>query len=138
FGISLAFHRVLPLALSLLLVPTRNLSNLLGTPVFLSCFILTLLIHSLTTFLDRLLEKYGVAQVAQLKYCPVGWDRDYRYVVKRNLEEKKTGELYFRYHILVTNNETDCKSSVLEWHLQHANMENRIKEHKRGFALEKL
>jgi len=84
------------------------------------------------------LEKYGVAQVAQLKYCPVGWDRDYRYVVKRNLEEKKTGELYFRYHILVTNNETDCKSSVLEWHLQHANMENRIKEHKSGFALEKL
>jgi hypothetical protein len=84
------------------------------------------------------LEKYGVAQVAELKYCPVGWDRDYRYVVKRNLEQKKTGELYFRYHILVTNNEIDSKAAVLEWHLQHANMENRIKEHKSGFALEKL
>jgi hypothetical protein len=84
------------------------------------------------------LEKYGVAQVAELRYCPVGWEQDYRYVVKRNLEMKKTGELYFRYHIFVTNNETDSKASVLEWHLQHANMENRIKEHKRGFALEKL
>jgi hypothetical protein len=84
------------------------------------------------------LERYGVAQVAELKYCPVDWDRDYRYIVKRNLEEKKTGELYFRYHIFVTNNETDEKALVLEWHLQHANMENRIKEHKSGFALEKL
>jgi len=84
------------------------------------------------------LEKYGVAQVAELRYKPVGWQKSYRYVVKRNLEEKKTGELYYRYHILVTNNEIDSKASVLEWHLQHANMENRIKEHKSGFALEKL
>lgn len=84
------------------------------------------------------LEKYGVAQVAELRYQPVRWQKSYRYVVKRNLEEKKTGELYFRYHILVTNNEVDEKATVLEWHLQHANMENRIKEHKSGFALEKL
>jgi len=84
------------------------------------------------------LEKYGVAQVAELRYKPVGWKKSYRYVVKRNLEEKKSGELYFRYHILVTNNETDPKAEVLEWHLQHANMENHIKEHKSGFSLEKL
>ena len=84
------------------------------------------------------LEKYGVAQVAELRYRPVGWKKSYRYVVKRNLEEKKSGELYFRYHILVTNNETEQKAEVLEWQLQHANMENRIKEHKSGFSLEKL
>ena len=84
------------------------------------------------------LEKYGVAQVAELRYKPVGWKKSYRYVVKRNLEEKKSGELYFRYHILVTNNETEQKAEVLEWQLQHANMENRIKEHKSGFSLEKL
>ena len=73
------------------------------------------------------IEKYGVAQVAELHYQPVGWQQEYRYVVKRNLEEKKNGELYFRYHILVTNNGTDAKAAVLEWQLQHANMENRIK-----------
>ena len=84
------------------------------------------------------LEKYGVAQVAELRYQPIGWQQNYRYIVKRNLEEKKSGELYFRYHILVTNNETDSASEVLAWQLQHANMENRIKEHKSGFSLEKL
>lgn len=84
------------------------------------------------------LEKYGVAQVAELRYQPVGWQQQYRYVVKRNLEVKKSGELYFRYHLLVTNNEIDTVETVLEWQLQHANMENRIKEHKSGFSLEKL
>jgi len=39
------------------------------------------------------IEKYGVAQVAELCYKPVGWTKYYRYVVKRNLEEKKTGVL---------------------------------------------
>jgi hypothetical protein len=84
------------------------------------------------------LEKYGVAQVAEVRYQPVGWKRGYRYVVKRNLMENKKGELYFRYHVLVTNDERRSAGEVLEWHLQHANMENRIKEHKSGFGLEKL
>ena len=38
----------------------------------------------------------------------------------------------------MTNNEVDEAAKVLEWHLGHANMENRIKEHKSGFGLEKL
>lgn len=84
------------------------------------------------------LEKYGVAQVSELRYQPVGWKKSYRYVVKRNLMENKQGELYFRYHVLVTNNEHGRAAEVLVWHLQHANMENRIKEHKSGFGLEKL
>ena len=84
------------------------------------------------------LEKYGVAQVAELRYQPVGWKRSYRYVVKRNLMENKKGELYFRYHVLVTNDEQRSAEEVLVWHLAHANMENRIKEHKSGFGLEKL
>ena len=84
------------------------------------------------------LEQYGVAQVAQLRYQPVGWEKSYRYVVKRNLLENKKGELYFRYHVLVTNDEQRSADEVLIWHLQHANMENRIKEHKSGFGLEKL
>jgi hypothetical protein len=84
------------------------------------------------------LEKYGVAQVSELRYQPVGWKKSYRYLVKRNLMENKQGELYFRYHVLVTNNEHCRAAEVLVWHLQHANMENRIKEHKSGFGLEKL
>lgn len=84
------------------------------------------------------LEKYGVAQVAELRYQPVGWQKSYRYVVKRNLMENKKGELYFRYHVLVTNDNERSAEEVLIWHLQHANMENRIKEHKSGFGLEKL
>lgn len=84
------------------------------------------------------LEKYGVAQVSEFRYQPARWDKSYRYIVKRELVENKEGEVYFRYHILVTNNEKDSSSTVLEWHLQHANMENRIKEHKSGFSLENL
>jgi hypothetical protein len=91
------------------------------------------------------LEKYGVAQVAQLSYQPTRWKQPYRYVVKRDryvvkreLMQNKKGEVYFRYHVLVTNNAKDSAATVLEWHLAHANMENRIKEHKSGFALEKL
>jgi len=52
--------------------------------------------------------------------------------------ENKKGELYFRYHVLVTNDNERSAAEVLEWHLAHANMENRIKEHKSGFGLEKL
>lgn len=83
------------------------------------------------------LLRYGVAQVAELRYQPVRW-KSYRYVVKRGLVENKAGELVLRYHMLVTNNEEDDRAEVLAWHLQHANMENRIKEHKSGFGLEKL
>ena len=84
------------------------------------------------------LERYGVAQVSELRYQPCGWSREYRYVVKREVREKKTGELYFHYHVLVTNDWKRHSAKVLEWQLQHANMENRIKEHKSGLGLEKL
>lgn len=84
------------------------------------------------------LEKYGVAQVAELRYQSTGWKKSYRYLVKRNLMENKKGDLYFRYHVLVTNDDERSAAEVLVWHLAHANMENRIKEHKSGFGLEKL
>jgi len=84
------------------------------------------------------LERYGVSQVAEIRYQPVGWQKEYRYVVKRDLIEKKNGELCFRYFVCVTNNEKDSAAEVLEWQLKKANLENRIKEHKSGFGLEKL
>ena len=46
--------------------------------------------------------------------------------------------LYFKYHVVLTNDELRRAAAVLVWHSQHANMENAIKEHKSGFGLEKL
>jgi hypothetical protein len=82
--------------------------------------------------------EYDLTDVAELHYQPVGWTTAYRYVVKREVAEKKTGELYWRYHILVTNEELQPAAAVMGWHLQHADMANAIKEHKSGFGLEKL
>jgi hypothetical protein len=39
------------------------------------------------------LERYGVAQVAEVLYQAVGWQKQYRYVVKRELMANKKGEL---------------------------------------------
>ena len=84
------------------------------------------------------LEKYGVRQVSELRYRPTDWAKAYRYVVKREVRQKKEGTLYFHYHVFVTNDERTAIRDLLEWQLQHANVENHIKEHKSGFSLEKL
>ena len=80
----------------------------------------------------------SLAEVAELRYQPTGWAHAYRYVVKRELAETKTGELYWKYHATVTNVEDQSARELVVWHLQHAAMENAIKEHKSGFGLEKL
>jgi hypothetical protein len=84
------------------------------------------------------LTQYELAQVAEFRYRPQPWLRAYRYVVKRELRENKQHQLYFHYHVVVTNDERAPADQLLEWHLQHADMENLIKEHKHGFNLEKL
>jgi hypothetical protein len=86
----------------------------------------------------RLLPEYELAEVAELRYQPTGWAQPYRYVVKRELTERKTGELYWKYHATVTNEEVRSAPVLVVWHLEHAAMENAIKEHKSGFGLEKL
>jgi len=86
----------------------------------------------------RNLPEYDLAEVAELRYRPTGWAHPYRYVVKRELAETKAGELYWKYHATVTNEEGLSAQEVVGWHLQHAAMENAIKEHKSGFGLEKL
>ena len=86
----------------------------------------------------RHLPEYALAEVAELRYQPTGWAHAYRYVVKRELAETKAGELYWKYHATVTNEEEHSAREVVVWHLQHAAMENAIKEHKSGFGLEKL
>jgi hypothetical protein len=86
----------------------------------------------------RPLPEYELADVAEVRYQPVGWATPYRYGIKRELAEKKSGELYWKYHILVTNEERQPAAAVMVWHLQHADIENALKEHKSGFGLEKL
>ena len=84
------------------------------------------------------LPAYDLAEVAELRYQPTGWAHPYRYIIKREVAETKTGELYWKYHATVTNEEERSAREVVVWHLQHAAMENAIKEHKSGFGLEKL
>jgi Transposase DDE domain group 1 len=86
----------------------------------------------------RSLPEYELAEVAELRYQPTGWPRPYRYVVKRELAVHKTGERYWEYHATVTNDEVRSARPLVVWHLQHAAMENAIKEHKSGFGVEKL
>ena len=86
----------------------------------------------------RDLPEYKLAEVAELRYQPTNWARPYRYVVKRELAETKAGELYWKYHATVTNEEERPMREVVVWHLPHANMENASKEQKSGFGLEKL
>jgi Transposase DDE domain group 1 len=86
----------------------------------------------------RPLPEYEMAEVAEVHYQPTGWTRPYRYVVKREVAETKAGNLYWKYHVTVTNEEVQSAREVVVWHLQHAAMENAIKEHKSGFGLEKL
>ena len=99
------------------------------------------LLEAITALPERCwhpLPEYELAEVAELCYRPTGWARPYRYVVKREVAETKAGELYWKYHATVTSEERRSAREVVVWHLQHANMENAIKEHKSGFGLEKL
>ena len=84
------------------------------------------------------LPDYDLTEVAELSYQPTGWARPYRYVVKRELAERKTGELYWKYHVTVTTENALSAREVVVWHCQHAAMENALTEHKSGFGLEKL
>jgi DDE family transposase len=86
----------------------------------------------------RPVPEYELAEVAEVCYQPTGWARPYRYVVKREVAETKTGELYWKYHATVTNEDRQPAGEILVWHLRHADMANALKEHKSGFGLEKL
>jgi hypothetical protein len=84
------------------------------------------------------LPDYPLCEVAEVRYQPARWSTAYRSVVKRQLVEKKSGELDWQYHGFVTNDEATPARDLEGGHLQHADMENRIKEHKSGLGLEKL
>jgi hypothetical protein len=58
------------------------------------------------------LERYGVAQVAQFRYQPRRWKKSYRFVVKREVVLDKEGKAYFRYHVVVSNDEERKRPGV--------------------------
>ena len=98
-------------------------------------------LEAITTLSERCwrgLPEDELAEVAELGYPPTSWSRPYRDGVKREVAETKAGELYWKYHATVTNEESLSAREVLVWHLQHADMENASKEHKSGLGLEKL
>src|SRR5262249_48273795 len=84
------------------------------------------------------LPEYDLAEVTELRSKPTRWAHPYRYIIKREVAETKAGELYGKYHATVTNEEDLSAREIVVWHLQHAAMENAIKEPKSGFGLEKL
>jgi hypothetical protein len=84
------------------------------------------------------LPDYPLSEVAEVRSQPTDWPRPYRCVVTRELAEKKNGDLYWKYPVLVTNDDGRPAATVRVWPLQHADMENAIKEPKSGFGLEKL
>lgn len=83
-------------------------------------------------------RKFGRAgQVAEVWYAP-GRHSVHRYVVKRVWLTNKTGAGDYRYHAVITNDETKSPKKLMKWALHRCQMENLIKEHKTGFGLEKL
>jgi hypothetical protein len=96
------------------------------------------LIEALPDRCWNLLPNYPLCEVTELRYHPARWSKAYRYVVKRQLAETKEGKLYWQYQVFVTNDEATPAPTLEGWHLQHADMENRIKEHKSGLGLERL
>lgn len=81
------------------------------------------------------------AEVAEFEYKTTRGDGYRRYIVKRELKEVSQGWFSFeryRYHVIVTNSADEDIAALMEFQLDHANVENHIKEHKSGFDLEKL
>ena len=85
-----------------------------------------------------LLPDYPLCEVTELRYQPQRWPKAYRSVVKRQLAETQEGELVWHYPGFVTTDEDTPAPDLEGWHLQPADVENRLKEHKSGLGLEKL
>lgn len=80
-----------------------------------------------------------VFEVAEFRYQPTGWPKEYRFIVTRKRTRKSIfqkalfPEMDYTYHIFVTNR-AGCKTSLVRIHHDRGNCENLIKELKNGFA----
>lgn len=81
-------------------------------------------------------------EVAEFKYCPCGWKKEYRYIVKKmKVERGEQMDIFggkYKYHIFVTNYKRGTPYLLMKFHLRRGNMENYIKEVKDGFSLGRL
>jgi hypothetical protein len=80
--------------------------------------------------------------VSELLYKPIGWQREYRFLARR--EELPTKEQMslldtasYRYHVIVTNR-AESAQDLVPFHLGRATMENFIKETKYGLSLDRF
>jgi hypothetical protein len=87
-------------------------------------------------------ERRGQTQIASIEYQPSGWDRPYRFVVKRTEVLDEYGQqcleehlCKYIYHIIVTNDleSSDCRAMCIAQ--ARANQENLIKDFKYGLGL---
>jgi len=80
--------------------------------------------------------------VSELMYKPVGWQRQYRFLARREeLPMKHQMSLLdttdYRYHVIVTNR-AEHAQELVPFHLGRATMENFIKETKYGLSLDRF
>ena len=87
-------------------------------------------------------QRRGETRIASFLYQPVGWQKRYRFVVKRTEVLDKYGQLYLEeglckyfYHIIVTNNFDAGDTRVMHIAQGRANQENLIKDFKYGLGL---
>ena len=87
-------------------------------------------------------QRRGETRIASVFYQPVGWDKPYRFVVKRTEVLDKYGQLYleeglckYLYHIIVTNNFDASDTRAMHIAQGRANQENLIKDFKYGLGL---
>jgi hypothetical protein len=87
-------------------------------------------------------KRRGKIQIASIEYQPDGWDKPYRFVVKRTEELDEYGQLYLEdglckyiYHIVVTNNFDASDTRVMHIAQGRSNQENLIKDFKHGLGL---
>ena len=82
------------------------------------------------------------SQVASVEWRPTTWERERRFVVRRDPAE--TGEQLtlegreWHYWALVSNDRERSADELETWHRAKANLENRIKEAKLGLGLDNL
>jgi hypothetical protein len=80
---------------------------------------------------------YPWSAVAECRSHPARWAKPYRYVVKRQWTERKKQALCWHSPVFVTKDEAPAALELEVWHLQHADMGNRIKAHKSALGWEK-
>ena len=87
-------------------------------------------------------ERRGETRIASVFYQPVGWQRLYRYMVKRTEIVDKHGQQWLEdglckyiYHIIVTNDFDTGDTRVMHIALARANQEDLIKDFKYGLGL---